>query len=258
MEIIKKGSKGDIVKQIQKIVGVTADGDFGSKTEEAVKKYQKAHGLVDDGLVGEKTLAIMGIKVDNDNDGINIIKKPLSVHVSRKSNRDIKYICIHYTAGGSSSKGSAASCYNVFTKREASADFAVDDVDIVQFNPDIKNYYCWSVGDGGGHPKIKNSNSISIEICSNLKKGYSGHYPNHDGWYYTEKSLDNAVKLTKYLMKKYNIPSENVVRHYDVTRKCCPGIVGWNDAQILNPNNGKSIGVKNNSNKWIEFKNRLK
>ena len=35
--IYKKGSKGDEVKKIQKVVGCTADGIFGANTENAVK-----------------------------------------------------------------------------------------------------------------------------------------------------------------------------------------------------------------------------
>ena len=53
--IIKLGDKGDAVKQIQKALGIKADGDFGPKTEEAVKKFQSANKLKPDGIVGEKT-----------------------------------------------------------------------------------------------------------------------------------------------------------------------------------------------------------
>lgn len=35
--------------------GLTADGDFGSKTETAVKDYQSKNGLKDDGIVGKLT-----------------------------------------------------------------------------------------------------------------------------------------------------------------------------------------------------------
>ena len=52
---IRKGSKGDAVKHLQLKLGVTVDGDFGSKTEEALKKYQSAHGLVSDGICGPQT-----------------------------------------------------------------------------------------------------------------------------------------------------------------------------------------------------------
>ena len=57
MEVIKKGSKGEAVKKLQKALGVTADGIFGENTEAAVKKFQSKNGLMPDGIVGEKTLA---------------------------------------------------------------------------------------------------------------------------------------------------------------------------------------------------------
>ena len=42
--ILKKGSKGDKVRQLQLALGITADGIFGSATESEVKKFQKEHG----------------------------------------------------------------------------------------------------------------------------------------------------------------------------------------------------------------------
>ena len=56
---VKKGSKGDAVKQIQRKLGLAADGIFGSGTEAAVKKWQADNGLVADGIVGPATLAKM-------------------------------------------------------------------------------------------------------------------------------------------------------------------------------------------------------
>ena len=144
---------------------------------------------------------------------------PLSVHVSKCSTRTPKYLCIHYTAGGSSKPGSALAVKKVFEKRSASADFATDDRDMVQFNPDIAHYYCWAVGDGNGKFGITNSNSISIEMCSTLKSNYHGHYPMHEGWSISEATFHNTVKLAKILMKKYSIPLDRVVRHYDASRK---------------------------------------
>ena len=62
--IYKNGSKGDVVKQIQKVLGQTADGIFGKGTEAAVKAWQTKNGLTADGLVGPNTLAKMVIKVE--------------------------------------------------------------------------------------------------------------------------------------------------------------------------------------------------
>lgn len=249
--MLKIGNKGEEVKRLQEALGINNDGIFGKQTEEAVKLFQKKNGLEVDGIVGDKTWAALGFK-----DEINIIKMPLGVHISKAPNREIKYLAIHFTAGSSSKAGSAKSVKHVFEQRQASADFCVDDQDLVQFNPDLKNYYCWAVGDGNGKYGVTNKNSISIEICSSLKKGTSAAVPNHSGWYFTDAALENAVKLSKYLMKKYNIPIDRVIRHYDASRKSCPGLVGWNDGTLYKED-GSKTKEKNNSNEWIKFKKKL-
>ncbi len=58
---LRVGSKGDMVKKMQKVLGIAADGDFGPGTEKAVKAWQTKNGLTPDGIVGPKTLAKMGI-----------------------------------------------------------------------------------------------------------------------------------------------------------------------------------------------------
>ena len=249
--MLKIGNKGEEVKRLQEALGINNDGIFGKQTEDAVKLFQKKNGLEVDGIVGDKTWAALGFK-----DEINIIKMPLGVHISKAPNREIKYLAIHFTAGSSSKAGSAKSVKHVFEQRKASADFCVDDRDMVQFNPDLHNYYCWAVGDGNGKYGVTNKNSISIEICSSLKKGTSAAVPNHSGWYFTDAALENAVKLSKYLMKKYNIPIDRVIRHYDASRKSCPGLVGWNDGTLYKED-GSKTKEKNNSNEWIKFKKRL-
>ena len=119
---------------------------------------------------------------------------------------------------------------------------------------DKKNPYS---GGGQLYGKATNRNTISIEVCSTLKKGTSGSKPNHTGWSFTPAVLDNAVKLTKILMKKYNIPIERVVRHYCISGKVCPGVPGWNDAHLYSES-GDSLKTYSDSSKWEEFKKRLK
>lgn len=49
----QRGSKGEGVKEVQRIVGADpVDGDYGPKTEEAVKAYQADHDLHVDGIWG--------------------------------------------------------------------------------------------------------------------------------------------------------------------------------------------------------------
>ena len=133
---------------------------------------------------------------------------------------NIKYIVIHYTGNdGDSDEGNANYFKGV---RSASAHYFVDDDSITQSVPD--NYVAWSVGGkkyndcattGGGkwYGKCTNNNSISIELCDSAKNG------KYD---FTENTLKQAAELTKQLMTKYNVPIENVIRHFDVVGKICP------------------------------------
>ena len=60
--LVKQGSRGSVVKQVQRKVGVSADGVFGPATASAVKRWQKRHGLTADGVVGSRTGSKMGLK----------------------------------------------------------------------------------------------------------------------------------------------------------------------------------------------------
>lgn len=154
------------------------------------------------------------------------------------ANRGIRFIAIHFAANTNSRRGSALNVASWFKNPEnksGSADFIVDDELTVQYNPDVRNRYCWAVGGrkypgslgGSLHGICGNKNSISIEICSTSKTG-KVLKENDSRWYFTEAAIDRAVELTQYLMKEYDIPVERVVRHYDVSGKLCPGIFGWN------------------------------
>jgi peptidoglycan hydrolase-like protein with peptidoglycan-binding domain len=49
------------VADVQKALGVSADGEFGPQTAAAVKHFQAAHGLTADGVVGPATAEALGI-----------------------------------------------------------------------------------------------------------------------------------------------------------------------------------------------------
>lgn len=55
-ETVKKGSKGDLAKQVQEALGVPADGIFGDQSVKALKAWQTKNGLDADGIAGPKTL----------------------------------------------------------------------------------------------------------------------------------------------------------------------------------------------------------
>jgi hypothetical protein len=52
---LKRGSEGPRVAQVQRWLGISADGIFGTGTKRAVKRYQRSHGLTADGIVGPVT-----------------------------------------------------------------------------------------------------------------------------------------------------------------------------------------------------------
>ena len=49
MTILQRGSKGQAVKELQKVLHLYPDGIYGANTEEAVKAFQMSHGLKVDG-----------------------------------------------------------------------------------------------------------------------------------------------------------------------------------------------------------------
>lgn len=171
---------------------------------------------------------------------MTITNKFSTVHTTSKAARAIEYIVIHYTAGVTSKAGSAVNTADYFrtTSTQVSADFTVDDTAVVQYNGDIRNRYTWHCGGnkyatkgGSLYGICKNSNSIGIEICCNNSIGpKNGKMPdaNDASYSFTDADVANAVWLVRQLMAEYDIPAERVIRHYDVTGKPCPGIIGWN------------------------------
>lgn len=159
----------------------------------------------------------------------NIIKNLTTVNRTIKSSRVIKYIVLHYTGNATdTAKGNAN--YFKSVNRNASAHYFVDDNYVCQVVEDKD--VAWAVGKNYGSNNlfgtVTNNNSISVEMCS--KNGRI-----------TDETFNNAVELVRQLMKKYNIPVSNVVRHYDVCSKKCPGWSGW----------GTGSG---NSELWDKFK----
>jgi N-acetylmuramoyl-L-alanine amidase CwlA len=161
---------------------------------------------------------------------------------AKRSLSKIKYIAIHFTSNDGDTDENNGK-YFANNSVGASAHYFVDDDSVTQSVPD--DYVAWSVGGskyanckttGGGkyHGKCTNTNSISIELCDDVKNGVV--YP-------SAQTIANAVELTKAKMKEYGIPAENVIRHFDVTGKSCPAY--W-------------CGTAEKDAKWqSEFKNKL-
>lgn len=159
---------------------------------------------------------------------MKINKKLTKVNYTKGKNKKNLFIVIHYVGAVSTAKNNADYFYSV--NRGASANYFVDDNEIWQVVADkdiawhcgtTKKYY---------HKECRNENSIGIEMCCIKVDGKLQ---------VSEKTEQNAIELTKELMAKYNIPVENVIRHYDVTHKKCPA------------------PFVNDKQRWENFKNAL-
>lgn len=143
---------------------------------------------------------------------------PGNYRPTRRPSGDIRYIVIHYT-GNTNDTAMNNLRYYAEANRGASAHYYCDESGV--FRSVADEYAAYAVGLGSmskpytknpSHYRIcNNSNSLSIEICGSKTSGEG-----------TEKTKWNAAQLCAYLMKKYNVPLKNVIRHYDVTGKSCP------------------------------------
>ena len=151
-----------------------------------------------------------------------VLKKILAnknAHGGDRPRADVKYIVIHNTGVNNDT---AISCGNYFKKwntRKAGAHFFIDRQGEIVKSVNLKTI-AWSVGGnkytdcnrtGGGtlHGIVKNSNSVSIELCDIMKS-------------YPSKKQIQAVKECIAYIRKYCKNAKTVVRHFDVTGKYCP------------------------------------
>lgn len=142
------------------------------------------------------------------------IKQNLTtVNFTKGRSGAIRYLVIHYTANDGDTAYNNT-CWFKYNSRGASAHYFVDENSIYQCVPD--EHTAWHCGTMGTykHPACRNGNSIGIELCS--RKDLKGNY------YFKEQTVQNAIELVKMLMKKYNIPVTNVIRHHDVVETPCP------------------------------------
>lgn len=94
-----------------------------------------------------------------------------------------------------------------------------------------------------------NRNSIGIDLMDDKinKKSTS---VNDNDWFIPYQTINRAASLVAFLMKKYSIDIDHVVRHYDVTHKMCPRPFVGNDTNGYYNKSGNEV--------WAEFKAMIK
>ena len=104
--LLKVGSRGKEVKELQEFLEIGADGIFGKGTESSVKKWQSENGLVADGIVGPATWDVMGLATTDSSEQIYttenglVVEKyflPKGEYKNGPTNKE--YAFLHHTAG---------------------------------------------------------------------------------------------------------------------------------------------------------------
>lgn len=119
---------------------------------------------------------------------------------------EINGIVIHYTANpGSTAKQNRDYFEGLKDSKitKASSHFIVGlDGEVIQ---------CVPTGEIAYASNDRNSDTIAIECC----------HPDTTGTF-TEDTYDSLVELTAWLCGKFQLETDDIIRHYDITGKACP------------------------------------
>ena len=106
--LLKEGSRGQEVTELQQALAINADGIFGAGTRTAVESYQQKNGLLVDGIVGPQTLAAIreanattdnSEKVYSPYQGLLVNKYFLPEGEYKEGPTQKEYLFLHHTAG---------------------------------------------------------------------------------------------------------------------------------------------------------------
>lgn len=196
--ILKRGSRGSEVKEVQAMLGLAQDGIFGAYTEIAVKEFQRSHGLDADGIVGTKTWDAMCREFG---------KIGLTL---RKSKRIITEIIVHCTATPEG-RETTVNEIRAWHKQRGFSDVGYHYVVYL----DGSVHEGRSVDQIGAHCTSHNANSIGVCYVGGMDK--ANKQPKDTR---TQKQKENLLKLLKELRILY--PKAKIYGHRDFANKACP------------------------------------
>ena len=179
--LLKEGSRGQEVDELQQALGIDADGVFGAGTRAAVESYQQKNGLLVDGIVGPQTLAAIreasattdnSEKVYSPYQDLLVNKYFLPKGEYRKGPTQKEYLFLHHTAGWNNpyktvdgwakdDRGTIATEF-VLGGRSVRGDDDRYDGELVQCLPE--GGYGWHLGKNGS--QYMHTHSVAIEVCN--------------------------------------------------------------------------------------------
>ena len=175
--ILKKGSRGKEVKELQEFLEIGADGIFGKGTEGAVKKWQSDNNLIADGIVGPATWDAMGLATTDASEqtyttenGLVIERHFLPIGEYKTGPTNKEYAFLHHTAGwhnpfrtidhwGRDSRGAVATEF-VLGGQSVKGNDTKYDGKMVQAFPE--GGYGWHLGKNGS--QYMHTHSVGIEV----------------------------------------------------------------------------------------------
>jgi hypothetical protein len=175
--LLRVGSRGTEVKELQEFLEIGADGIFGKGTEKAVKEWQSKNGLAADGIVGPSTWDAMGLATTDNSEKVYTTENGLIVnrhflppgeYKSGPTNKE--YVFLHHTAGwhnpfktidnwGRDSRGAVATEFVLGGQSVKGNDTKYDGV-MVQAFPE--GGYGWHLGKNGS--QHMHTHSVGVEV----------------------------------------------------------------------------------------------
>ena len=240
--LLKRGSKGSHVKELQTALDLSADGIFGSGTELAVRRFQSENGLTADGVVGTKTWEAIGIDTDSEaaaeesqyttKDGLVIDRQYLDKNEYVRDYGKIEPLgfFLHHTAGWDNPYNTVSQ-WNKDKRGRVATQYCIGgsnvkgktkhDGVVVECFPN--NYLGWHLGKVGSFKISKLSGGVELNNFGYLKKKGDKYYTyvntevkpeyvcdlgykfrGHQYWHaYTDKQIESLRLLILHLRDIY-------------------------------------------------------
>ena len=234
--ILKLGSKGKQVKELQEFLCIEADGNFGPQTENAVKSFQKNNKLIIDGIVGPNSWDTMGLASTDESEriyttpnGLQIQRHYLPKGEYKEGSLKKDYVFLHHTAGwnnpfrtidhwGRDTRGAIATEFVLGGQSVKGNDDEFDGVMIQAFP---EGNYGWHLGKNGNQRMHIHSVGIEVNNFGYIKNGktYAGTsvaeeqivtldkpFRGHKTWHrYSDKQIESLRLWILYIAERDNI-----------------------------------------------------
>ena len=234
--LLKLGSRGEEVKELQDFLEIQSDGIFGKGTENSVKEFQLMADLTVDGIVGNNTWEAMCMSTTDNSEksystenGLLINKHYLPQGEYKEGAWDKQFLILHHTAGWHNPYNTIDHWAND-TRGTIATEFVIGgpsirgndekyDGEVVQAFP--QGGYGWHLGKNGSQHMHVHSVGVEVNNFGYIENGktYAGQvaddsqlvtlntsFRGHTEWHkYSNEQLENLHKLILHISDRDNI-----------------------------------------------------